>query len=207
MSAARKARPFRPRGRSPAGSRRGRDLFTSIGSGNRPSVSTSFDSSAITIMRAEAAATIFSRKSAPPPPLISESSKSTSSAPSMVRSSSGVSSSVDSGTPSSRQSAAVRSDVGTPTILMPAATFSASRRTNSSAVEPVPMPSRIPSVTWPRASRAASIFNALASMPVSPPRFASGAPIIFALQGKAFVPGPAAGCAAAARKLGLHPYT
>ena len=74
------------------------------------------------------------------------------------------------GTPSSRQSAAVRSEVGTPTIFMPAATFSASSRTNSSAVEPVPMPSRMPSPTWARAARAASIFNALASMKMlSPP--------------------------------------
>ncbi len=43
---------------------------TSIGSGKRPSTGTHFDSSAITIMRADAAATIFSRSSAPPPPLI-----------------------------------------------------------------------------------------------------------------------------------------
>ena len=49
--------------------------------------------------RAEAAATIFSRSSAPPPPLIKVRSGAISSAPSMVRSSSGVSSSVVSGMP------------------------------------------------------------------------------------------------------------
>ena len=80
-------------------------------------------SSAITIMRADAAATIFSRSSAPPPPLIRSRPGSISSAPSIVRSSSGVSSSVDRRMPSSRQSAAVRSEVGTPTIVRPAATL------------------------------------------------------------------------------------
>jgi len=42
---------------------------TSTGSG-RPKTSTHLESSAITIMRSDAAATIFSRSSAPPPPLI-----------------------------------------------------------------------------------------------------------------------------------------
>ena len=68
----------------------------STGSGKRPSIGTHFDSSAITIMLAEAEATIFSRNSAPPPPLIRLKSGPISSAPSMVRSSSGVSSRVDS---------------------------------------------------------------------------------------------------------------
>ena len=58
----------------------------------------------------------------------------------------------------------MRSEVGTPMIFMPASTFSASSRTNSDAVEPVPMPSRMPSSTWPSAVRAASIFNALGSI-------------------------------------------
>ena len=44
---------------------------TSTGSGKAPSADTSLEASAITAMRAEAAATIFSRRSAPPPPLIS----------------------------------------------------------------------------------------------------------------------------------------
>ena len=47
-------------------------------------MSTSFDLSAMTIIRAEAAATIFSRSSAPPPPLIRLSAGSISSAPSTV---------------------------------------------------------------------------------------------------------------------------
>ena len=64
-------------------------------------------------MRAEAAATIFSRNSAPPPPLIRLRSGAISSAPSTVRSSAGVSSSVVSGTPSRAASARVASDVGT----------------------------------------------------------------------------------------------
>ena len=73
---------------------------TSIGSGKRPSRSTRFEPSAMTIMRRLAAATIFSRRSAPPPPLMRRRSSSISSAPSIVRSSSGVSSRVVSGMPS-----------------------------------------------------------------------------------------------------------
>ena len=53
-----------------------------------------WSNSAMTTMRFEAEATIFSRNSAPPPPLISLSLESISSAPSTVRSSSGMSSSV-----------------------------------------------------------------------------------------------------------------
>ena len=62
---------------------------TSTGSGKAPSVSTRLEASAITIMRSDAVATIFSRSSAPPPPLIRRSSPSISSAPSTVRSSYG----------------------------------------------------------------------------------------------------------------------
>ncbi len=94
---------------------------TSIGSGKRPSIGTHLLSSAITTMRAEAAATIFSRSSAPPPPLIRVRSGAISSAPSTVRSSSGVSSSVVSGTPSRSASRRVASEVGTPTTRKPAA--------------------------------------------------------------------------------------
>ena len=71
--------------------------ITSTGRGKRPSASTHLVSSAITIMRSDAAATIFSRSSAPPPPLIRLSAGSTSSAPSTVRSSRSISSSVVSG--------------------------------------------------------------------------------------------------------------
>ncbi len=91
--------------------------MTSIGSGKRPSVFTHLLSSAITTMRAEAAATIFSRNSAPPPPLMRVRSGPISSAPSTVMSSSGVSSSVVSGTPSRSAWARVVSEVGTPTTL------------------------------------------------------------------------------------------
>ena len=83
---------------------------------------THFDSSAMTIMRAEAAATIFSRNSAPPPPLIRVRSGPISSAPSTVRSSSGVSSRVVSGTPSRSAALRVASDVGTAITSRPART-------------------------------------------------------------------------------------
>ena len=63
---------------------------TSTGSGNLPSVATRLEASAMTIMRSDAMATIFSRSSAPPPPLMSRSSSSSSSAPSTVRSRNGI---------------------------------------------------------------------------------------------------------------------
>src|SRR5207302_892227 len=87
--------------------------------GNRPNVLTHLLSSAITTMRAEAAATIFSRNSAPPPPLIRVRSGPISSAPSTVMSSSDVSSSVVSGTPRRCASARVVSEVGTPIDTAP----------------------------------------------------------------------------------------
>ena len=95
--------------------------ITSTGSGKRPSTSTHLVSSAITIMRSEAAATIFSRSSAPPPPLIRLSAGSISSAPSTVRSSRSISSSVVSGTPQRSASARVASEVGTPITSQPGA--------------------------------------------------------------------------------------
>ena len=101
----------------------------------------------MTIIRADAAATIFSRNSAPPPPLMTVRSGAISSAPSTVRSSSGVSSSVDSGTPRRSASARVASDVGTPTMSSPARTRAASSSTKCRAVEPVPRPNRMPGST------------------------------------------------------------
>ncbi len=99
---------------------------TSIGSGNRPSIGTHFDSSAMTIMRADAAATIFSRSRAPPPPLIRLRSGAISSAPSTVRSSSGVSSRVgQAARRAARRRCASRSEVGTATTSRPARTRSA----------------------------------------------------------------------------------
>ena len=133
---------------------------TSMGSGKRPSTSTSFVSSAMTIILRDAAATIFSRRCAPPPPLMSRSEPSISSAPSTVRSSSGVSSSVVSGTPRRSACARVTSEVGTPTTSRPSSTRSASRSTKCLAVEPVPRPRRIPGRTSATARAAASRFNA-----------------------------------------------
>ena len=95
--------------------------MTSTGSGKRPSVSTHLVSSAITIMRSDALATIFSRSSAPPPPLIRLSAASISSAPSTVRSSRSTSSSVVSGMPHCSAWMRVASEVGTPTTLQPGA--------------------------------------------------------------------------------------
>ena len=134
--------------------------ITSTGSGKRPRTSTHLVSSAITIMRSDAAATIFSRNSAPPPPLIRLSAGSTSSAPSIVRSRWSISSSVVSGIPHASAWARVASDVGTPMTFMPARTFSPSRSTKCFAVEPVPSPSFMPSRTSSSARAAAWRFNA-----------------------------------------------
>ncbi len=133
--------------------------MTSTGNGKRPSVGTHLVSSAITIMRSEAAATIFSRSSAPPPPLIRLSSGSISSAPSTVMSRWSISSNVVSGTPQRTASRRVASEVGTPTTLSPAATRSPSSSTKCLAVEPVPSPSCMPSRTSSRARAAACRFN------------------------------------------------
>src|SRR5262245_8094684 len=137
---------------------------TSIGSGKRPSVDTHFDSSAMTTMRAEAEATIFSRSSAPPPPLIKLKSAAISSAPSMVRSSSGISSRLVSGTPRRSASARVTSDVGTPITSRPAWTRSASSSTKCLAVEPLPRLSRMPGRMNSRAPAAAARFWASTSI-------------------------------------------
>ena len=110
----------------------------------------------MTIMRAEAAATIFSRSSAPPPPLINRRRGSNSSAPSTVRSSSGVSSSVVRGMPRSCACLAVARDVGTQRKRKPFATSAPTASTKKAAVEPVPRPSCIPSRTSPAAWAAAA---------------------------------------------------
>ena len=128
----------------------------SIGSGKRPSTSTHLLSSAMTIMRADAAATIFSRNSAPPPPLIKVRSGPISSAPSTVRSSSGTSSSVVSAMPSRSACARVASEVGTAITSSPARTRWAKSSTKCWAVEPVPRPSRMPERTKSMARAAAA---------------------------------------------------
>ena len=110
----------------------------------------------------------------------------------MVRSSSGVSSSVDSGTPSSRQSAAVRSDVGTPMIVMPVSDLfgqqpheflgrgaGADAKPHAVARHGQAPPGR------PRSSSCvASMRQLLARMP----GVFAGAPSIFARCGKGFLP-------------------
>ena len=98
-------------------------------------------------MRSEAAATIFSRSNAPPPPLMRLSAGSISSAPSTVRSSRSMSSSVVRRMPHRSASARVASEVGTPITSSPARTRSPSSSTKCFAVEPVPRPSFMPSRT------------------------------------------------------------
>src|SRR5215204_7055412 len=139
---------------------------TSIGSGKRPSTGTHLDPSAMTIMRAEAAATIFSRNSAPPPPLIRARSGPISSAPSTVRSSAGASSSVVKAMPRSSAWRRVASDVGTPTTSSPACTRSPRSATKCTAVEPEPSPSRIPGSMKSSARAAAWRFCVSASIGV-----------------------------------------
>src|SRR5262249_37358345 len=82
----------------------------------------------------------FSRNRAPPSPLMRFRWGSNSSAPSMQTSRRRTSSRPESGMPYSRASFAVASDVGTPTIAMPARTRSPIVRTIRAAVRPVPRP-------------------------------------------------------------------
>ncbi|MNL23975.1 hypothetical protein D3C87_1453930 [compost metagenome] len=137
-----------------------------MGSGKRPRVSTSLELSAITIMASEAAATIFSRRSAPPPPLIRFSAASISSAPSTVTSSRSRASRSESGMPQSRAWRAVASEVGTPTISSPCATRSPNRSTKWRAVEPVPSPTFIPDDISATARAAASRLRASLMAPL-----------------------------------------
>ena len=137
---------------------------TSIGNGKAPSAGTTLLRSAMTTKRPAAAATIFSRSSAPPPPLTRARPGPTSSAPSMARSSSGVSSSVVRAMPRLRACRAVRSEVGTPTTASPSATRRPRAATKASAVEPVPSPRRMPGFTSrASAASAASAFIRAAS--------------------------------------------
>ena len=95
-----------------------------------------------------------------PPPLIRSSAGSTSSAPSTVRSSRSTSSSVVKAMPHCSAWARVASDVGTPITFRPARTFSPKRSTKCRAVEPVPRPSFMPSLTCSSARAAACRFSA-----------------------------------------------
>src|SRR5256886_6933252 len=135
---------------------------TSTGTGDfDPRRGTSFDSSTITMNFFDAAATIFSRKSAPPRPLIKSSFGSTSSAPSTHRSGRVRSSSNVSGIPSSFATSAVANDVGTPFKSMPSLTRRATPSRKCRAVEPVPRPRTMPGFT--KASAAAAAFRFMSS--------------------------------------------
>src|SRR5580704_4804075 len=107
-----------------------------------------------------AAATIFSRNKAPPNPLIRLSERrSTSSAPSIVKSMRWCSAKLASDMPRLRACVAVRSEVGIPTILSPFATRAPSPSTTKKAVEPVPRPTTMPSSTYSTARYAASCLS------------------------------------------------
>src|SRR5579883_2491014 len=113
----------------------------------------------MTIIRSEAAATIFSRRSAPPPPLIRLSSGSISSAPSTVKSSRSTPSSVVRRIPQRSASWRVASEVGTPITSSPSRTRAPRSSTKCLAVDPVPRPSFIPSLTYSSARAAACRFS------------------------------------------------
>src|SRR5438270_6231223 len=134
---------------------RHRKASTSTGSTPTPSCLTSFDSSTTTTNRFEAAATSFSRDSAPPRPLIRFSAGSTSSAPSTVRSA-WPTSSVTIGIPSPAASSAVARDVGTPRTFSPPATRRPRPSVKYRAVVPLPSPTSMPSWTSSSALSAAT---------------------------------------------------
>src|SRR3989442_428015 len=121
---------------------------------------TSFESSTITTNLFDAAATIFSRNSAPPRPLIRSSFGSTSSAPSTHKSTEDRSSREVSGIPSSFAASAVAKDVGTPLRSTPSRTSRATPSRKNRAVEPVPSPRTMPGLTYAKAASAAFRFNA-----------------------------------------------
>src|SRR5690348_16392972 len=137
---------------------RHRNGSTSTGMTPTPSAFTSFDSSTTTTKRLAAAATSFSRNSAPPRPLMRLSAGSTSSAPSTARSICPTSS-VTIGIPSDAASSAVARDVGTPRSFMPSATSEPTPSVKNRAVEPVPRPTSIPSWTSSTALAAAARFR------------------------------------------------
>src|SRR5437879_7180155 len=133
---------------------------TSTGSGPRPPrISTSLSEVIRITCRAEAAATIRSRTSAPPWPLMRFSLPSTSSAPSIVSALSDPRPTRS--IPSSRARRAVSSDVGTPRTLSPPRTRAPSARTNALAARPEPRPTTSPSLTKPRACVASAASGSL----------------------------------------------
>ena len=135
---------------------------TSTGTGACvPSRSTSLAPSTMMASCRLALATIFSRSKAPPSPLIRfKVPRSTSSAPSIVRSIWRCSAKEDSGMPAALACAAVRSDVGMPTKRKPWRCRRARASTANAAVEPVPSPTTMPSWTSSTAASAAARFSA-----------------------------------------------
>jgi len=117
---------------------------TSSGVPNGPSAGTSFDSSTTMMNRGDIDATIFSRVCAAPPPLVRLNAGSTSSAPSMAMSSAPISSGEMTFKPSEIASSWVCTDVEVHTM---SSARSPSSMMVQCTVEPVPRPTRIPSVT------------------------------------------------------------
>src|SRR6185436_10048305 len=111
-----------------------------------------------------ACATTFSRSSAPPRPLIRSSPGVTSSAPSIVRSTSRASSGSISGIPTVRASASAAAEVGTPTTSRSWPDWSSRpiRLMAKTAVLPVPRPTTIPDCTSSTAHSAACCLYAAA---------------------------------------------
>ena len=105
---------------------------TSTGVGKRPSRSTSFESSTMTMKRLAAIARAFSRKRAPPPPLVRDQSGATSSAPSITTSIAQLMKGTT-GTPNSPHSCSVPAEVTIATSFSPAATRSPVRLISSRA--------------------------------------------------------------------------
>ena len=121
---------------------------------------TRFDPSAITIIRREAAATIFSRSIAPPAPLIAPHRESIASAPSIVRSTAATSAKSITTMPQALASSSDAVEVATARIIKPAATRSPNARIAHAAVVPVPRPTSIPVRTSPIAASAAACLSA-----------------------------------------------
>ncbi len=109
--------------------------------------------------RAAAAATTFSRVWAAPPPFTSQPSGATWSAPSTARSRRSSSSNGSTGSPSSRASVSVWSDVATHRNASPRR---ASAARKWATVEPVPSPTTIPSSTSSAAASPARRFSSSA---------------------------------------------
>ena len=114
----------------------------------------------------DAEATIFSRSKAAPPPLIIFKLASISSAPSIVKSMNIVSEKSIRGIPSLSANILVASEVGMPRIESPFRTSSPIFLTANSAVEPVPRPTIMPSLTYSHAASAERCFSEITLHPL-----------------------------------------